>query len=308
MKSILYKAGGIFSLLFILSIAFVSCDFEYDLPEAGSIADETPPMAGFSFAQTDQEDFRVVSFTNESVSATEYAWNFGGDTSTEEHPSYTFADEGTYTITLSVKDGNGVTDEVTRDITVIKPEEPDAIDPEVLNGDFDGGQDDWKFSSFTGGTTSPFNSSSDGSPLNYDGSDSGSTKTAGAKWTMGTSAGVYLSSSTRYAYQALTVSPNVEYWFEYEYSIKNDGTQAEGGNRIIGGIIDGHYSDGADAIPAFDASPLFMHVGSEDLGKGTFTNVRMSFTANETGQIAILIYGVTDVDAYVDNVKVYPKE
>ena len=309
MKSILYRTGGFLLMVFFVSITFSSCDFEFDLPEAGSIADATPPMADFSFAQTDPEDFRIVSFTSTGVSATDFSWDFGtGDTSNSENPSYTYEGEGKYTVTLSVSDKNGASDEITREIEVIKPEEPDVIDPEVLNGDFDLGRDHWEFESFTGGTTTAFNTSSDGSPLNYDGSDSGSTKTAGAKWTKGTSAGVYLSADTRYAYQALTVSPGEEYWLEYEYSIKNDGTIAEGGNRVICGIIDGHYSDGAEGVSNFNEGPLLLTVGSEDIGKGNFTNVRTEFTANDSGQIAILIYAVTDVDAYVDNVKVYPKE
>ena len=69
---------------------------------------------------------------------------------------------------------------------------------------------------------------------------------------------------------------------------------------------DCNFDDGADAIPAFDTAPLAQFVGDEDLGKGVFTLVKHQFTSNASGEIAILIYGVTDVDAYVDNVKVYP--
>jgi len=311
MKSISFNISKTFTLLIALSVGFAACDFGFDLPEAGSIADKTLPMASFSTSQTDPDDFRVVTFTNESNSATEYNWDFGGGaTSTSKDPSYTFeAGEGTYSVTLSVKDGNGITDQVTNQVTVIEPEEPDAIVPTILNGDFQEGQDDWKFSSFSGGTTSPFNSSSDGAPTNYDGSDNGG-KTPGAKWTKGTSAENYASSSTRYAYQALVVSAETEYWLEYEYAIKNDGSDAPGGNRIVGGIIGGHYDDGANAISGGEASApiLVQHVGTIADGKGNFNLVKEKFTTNATGQIAILIYGVTDVDAYADNVKVYPVE
>ena len=85
------------------------------------------PVADFSFAQTDPEDFRVVSFTSTGVSATDFSWDFGtGDISSSENPSYTYEGEGTYTVTLSVSDKNGVSDVATRDITVLKPEEPDV--------------------------------------------------------------------------------------------------------------------------------------------------------------------------------------
>ena len=128
---------------------------------------------------------------------------------------------------------------------------------------------------------------------------------------MSTSAGVYQSSNTRYAYQAIVVSPNTDYVLEYEYSIKTQAEQsgiAEGGNRIIGGIINGHFEDGADVIAgnANDGLSLVSHVGLMDLGKGVFTTVQETFTSNASGEVAILIYAVTDVDAYVDNVKVYP--
>lgn len=298
-KGLLWKS----SIFLFLSIFLSSCDFSYDLPEANSIADRTPPSAGFDYRPND-DDFTLVEFTNLSGSATTYSWDFGdGNTSTEKEPSNTFPGEGTYSVTLTASDANGASDVITREVVV--EDVFVAITPTILNGGFDDGQDNWKFSTFTGGTTSPFNSSSDGSNFNYDGTDNGS-KTPGAKWTMSTSAGAYLSADTRYAYQALVVSPNTEYILEFEYAIKDDGTQAPGDNRIIAGILAGHFDDGANAVPSFDGGPIVSHVGDMDLGKGVFTLVKEQFTSNDSGEIAILIYGVTDVDAYVDNVKVYP--
>ena len=292
----------------ICGIGFlVSCEsmFEFELPEANSKVDTVLPSADFSFIP-DANDFRTIEFSDLSFESTQYLWDFGnGNTSTDRDPSFTFPGEGTYSVSLTVSDNNGASDMITKEVKV--EDLFVAITPEILNGDFEDSQNNWKFSSFTNGTTSPFNSSSDGSWLNYDGSDNGS-KTRGAKWTMSTSAGAYKSSNTRYAYQAIVVSPNTDYILEYEYAIKNDGTQAPGDNRIIGGIIDGHFDDGADAVPSFDSGSLLSFVGDEDLGKTTFTKVELEFTANESGEVAILIYGVTDVDAYVDNVKVYPKE
>lgn len=304
MKSISYKTEKLLSLLFIVCFAFSSCVDDFELPEAGSIADATLPTAGFSFSQTDPEDFRVVSFTNESNSATMYNWDFGGATSTDKDPSFTFDGEGTFSVSLVVSDGNGVTDAITKNIVVIKPEEPDAIVPTVNNGDFTLGQDGWKFSTFTDGTTSPYNSSSDGSPIDYDGNDTGS-KTAGAKYTSGTSAGPLLSSSSRFAYQAFTVSANTTYVVEWEHAIKNDKEDAPGGDRVVLNIIDGHYSDGKDALSA----PIIVEsVGNIANGKGNFTLLKAEFESNDSGQIAIWMYGVTSEDAYADNIKLYPKE
>ncbi len=295
-------------LCFSIALLLNSCEesFKYDLPEANSKVDTVLPTADFSYIPN-ADDFRTIEFQNLSFESTKYLWDFGdGNTSEEQDPVYSFTvGEGIYPVTLTASDANGASDVITINVEVVDLFV--AITPEIINGDFDDGQNDWKFSTFTGGTTSPFNSSSDGSWLLYDGTDNGS-KTAGAKWTMSTSAGAYLSSNTRYAYQAIVVSPNTEYVLEYEYAIKNDGTQAPDGNRIIAGILDGHFDDGVDGVASFDAGPLVSHVGSEDLGKTTFTTVEAKFTSNATGEVAILIYGVTDVDAYVDNVKVYPAE
>lgn len=303
-----FKAA--FLCLAVLSLSLlVSCEeaFQYDLPDANSKPDTILPNADFSYIP-DGNDFQTIIFTDLSVENTRYMWDFGdGNVSVEQDPVFTFAGEGTYPVTLTVSDENGESSSITKDVVV--EDVFVAITPDIINADFENGQDDWKFSSFTGGTTSPFNSSSDGSFLDIEGNDTGA-KTRGAKWTMSTSAGPYLSSNTRYAYQAIVVSPNEEYVLEFEYAIKTPAEQAgvaPGGNRLIGGIIDGHFSDGVDGIASFDAAPLLKYEGTEVLGKGVFATVQQEFTSNASGEIAILLYGITDVDAYIDNVKVYPK-
>jgi PKD repeat protein len=276
--------------------------FEFELPEANSKVDTVLPSADFSFIP-DANDFRTIEFSDLSFESTQYLWDFGnGNTSTDRDPSFTFPGEGTYSVSLTVSDNNGASDMITKEVKV--EDLFVAITPEILNGDFEDNQNDWKFSSFTNGTTSPFNSSSDGSWLNYDGSDNGS-KTRGAKWTMSTSAGAYKSSNTRYAYQAIVVSPNTDYILEYEYAIKTPAEQtgvAPGGNRIISEILDGHFSDGNNAVAS---TPIKQFVASETKGKTVHTTVKMKFRTNATGEVSILFYAVTDVDAYIDNVKVY---
>jgi len=291
-------------------ILSVSCEkaFEFDLPEAGSIEDNSLPTASFAYIPN-AVDFKTIEFNNLSTESINYLWEFGGgDTSTDKDPSYTFvAGEGTYPVSLTAIDANDASTTVTLDVDVIDEFVP--IPVTIINGDFNDGQNDWKFSSFTGGTTSPFNSSSDGSFTNYDGSDNGA-KTPGAKWTKSTSAGVYLSSNTRYAYQAIVVSPTlvdrtVKYILEYEYAIKLPSEQAgvaAGGNRIISEVLDAHFSDGADAVAS---TPVKQFVANEVLGKTSHTTVRQEFTTNGSGEMAIMFYAVSDVDCYLDNVKVY---
>ncbi|NPE27270.1 PGF-pre-PGF domain-containing protein [Methanococcoides sp. SA1] len=44
-----------------------------------------------------------VSFTDQSINATEWFWNFGdGNTSSDRHPSYTYLSAGTYNVSLNV--------------------------------------------------------------------------------------------------------------------------------------------------------------------------------------------------------------
>lgn len=311
MNTIKYKkqfnASVLMVSIFMMSIFLSSCEFE--LPDANSKIDETPPSA--YFIAVESEDYMTYNFGNLSSSATDYAWDFGdGNTSTSKDGVNTYADPGDeaveYTVTLVASDKLGVESIFSAVITIEEPEAPASIIPEILNGDFTSGQDDWKISSFETGTTSPFNSSSDGSSTNYDGTDNGS-KTAGAKWTKSTSAGEWVSSSTRYAYQAIKVSANTEYVFEYEYAIKDDtATDPIGGRRIVGEILDGHFATGELAVASSAVGPLVRHEGTNAGGKTSFTLVKEIFTSNDSGEIAIWIYGVTPKDAYIDNVKVYP--
>lgn len=288
----------------------VSCEeaFEYELPEAGSLPDNSLPVANFDYIP-DAVNFKKINFNNLSFESIKYEWDFGGgNTSTDKDPSYVFADgEGTYAVTLTALDANNASNTVTLDVEVVDRFVPLPVT--ILNGDFNGGSSDWKFESFTGGTTNPFNSSSDGSFTNYDGTDNGA-KTKGAKWTKSTSAGAYLSSNTRYAYQPIIVSPTlpdrtVKYILEYEYAIKTPAEQAgvaPEGNRIISEVLNAHFSDGADAVASDHVSQF---IASEVKGKTSHTTVKQQFTTNGTGEMAIMFYAVTDVDVYIDNVKVY---
>lgn len=317
----LKKAVGL--VLGVLAMIFVvSCEeaFEFDLPDTGSIADLTLPEANFSYTPN-PENFRIVSFTNESNESTNYLWDFGegvvceevngvivcGNESTSRDTDVSYvrfdAGEGDYEVTLTAFDDNdasGVkkgTVEV-RDVFV-------PITPIVENGDMEVGfTPSWKINAFTGGTTTTVNTSSDGAPFFYDGTPAPG-KTKGMKFASGTSNPAN-PGSRRYAYQALVVSPTtadrtVKYIIEYQYAIKVAATP---GSNITVQILDGHFDDGADALAS---TPLAESVASERIGKGNFTTVKKEFTSNASGEIAIWIFGDTDQDAYIDNVRVYPK-
>lgn len=123
------------AFLIITVSLFYSCE-ENILPEAGSIPDLTPPSAVFS-ASTSSGDWQTIQFSNQSVSATMYSWAFGdGNTSTEAEPFNTYPGEGTYTVTLTASDNNGVTSTYTLDVVVVEPAVAIIPDPTLVNADF----------------------------------------------------------------------------------------------------------------------------------------------------------------------------
>ena len=294
-------------VLSALLLTMSSCVEELELPEEGSIPDLTPPSADFSAVES--ENFLIYTFSNTSKSATDYSWDFGdGGTSTEKEPTHEFAAEGTYAVSLRATDKLGVSNSITKNVEVVEPPEPPAIVPEIINGDFnDSSYDAWRAIFSDGTTNNPYYGSSDGEYVNYDGTSSDS-KTRGAKWTKSVSAAHLRSANSRFATQAVTISPNRDYIVEYSYAIKNDKTDVTGGDRVVVSILSGHFADAVDAEISADTNPIVKHVGDIALGKGNFTLVREPFTAPETGLVTIWMYGVTSEDAYIDNVKIYPAE
>ena len=62
------------------------------------------PTARFSFTGNNQYAPATVSFTNQSLNATSYLWNFGdGATSSSTNPTHTYAAGGNYNVTLTAR-------------------------------------------------------------------------------------------------------------------------------------------------------------------------------------------------------------
>ena len=124
--------------------------FEFDLPEANSKEDTVFPTANFSYAAT-LEDFRTIKFNNLSFESTIFSWDLGGgNTSNEKDPIFTFeAGEGTYPVTLTASDANGVSDAITIDVIVVEgPFQPIILEPGFEDNSLpDGtgdGRDSWR--------------------------------------------------------------------------------------------------------------------------------------------------------------------
>ncbi|KZS41671.1 hypothetical protein AWE51_19940 [Aquimarina aggregata] len=127
------------AVLLVFMIAFISCEFVDELPEANSIPDETPPTAFFTFTNgAEIETFTQVTFANQSDNATNYSWDLGdGNTSTEIDPMNTYPGEGSYTVTLTVTDALNQTSTHSEIIELIEPDAPAVLDPVIVNPGFD---------------------------------------------------------------------------------------------------------------------------------------------------------------------------
>lgn len=94
------------------------------------------PASGFTVADEDNLTAKVpVQFTNTSLGATSYSWNFGNDTtSTEENPTFAFSSAGAYNVTLTATSAAGSNSSTKQVIIAMAPEVPgelyyiDAVD------------------------------------------------------------------------------------------------------------------------------------------------------------------------------------
>jgi PKD repeat protein len=129
-------------LVSLMAFSMSSCDptidsLKFDLPEANSIPDLTPPSANFVETQT-AEDWQTYTFANLSSSATTYAWDFGdGQSATTLDATNTFPGEGEFTVSLTASDDLGVSNTFTKVIEVVEPEVPAAIIPIIGAPDFE---------------------------------------------------------------------------------------------------------------------------------------------------------------------------
>ncbi|MFA5613262.1 MAG: PKD domain-containing protein [Methanoculleus sp.] len=83
-----------------------------------------PPEADFSATPTEGNAPLIVQFTDESAgNVTAWAWDFGdGSTSTDQNPSHTYENPGTYTVSLTVSNAYSEDTKTRTDyITVLEP-------------------------------------------------------------------------------------------------------------------------------------------------------------------------------------------
>ncbi len=273
------KLVKVFLCLFAMTLT-VSCDFEYELPEAGSIADLTAPMASFSASQS-EDNFLTFSFSNLSSSAINFEWNLGdGTTATSKDVTNTYEAEGSYTVTLIVSDALGVKSTISKVISIVEPPAPAAKVPTILEASFedntlpDGtgdGRDSWRndFGDVIQITSSPVQD--------------------------GGQAAKFPSAGDRIAYQSgLEVTPNTDYVITYYYTIK---TSPEGSItlNVLGGTI--------GSLSEVSSKSLASHVGTDQTDENTYVKVDLEFNSGANDAISLLITNEGS-ESRLDNVSI----
>ena len=77
------------------------------------------PVANFTFIENGNFAPSKVTFTNSTINASTYSWDFGdGQTSTLANPSHVFLSGGTYNVTLTSKNSIEKTNIINKTITV----------------------------------------------------------------------------------------------------------------------------------------------------------------------------------------------
>jgi len=101
---------------------------DYTVKIEDSETEPEEPYASFIYNPDDPKEDEDVEFTDESIAPdgdiVEWFWDFGdGTTSTVQHPTHIYVDAGTYTVELSVRDDNDLSDSTEKEITVEEKEE-----------------------------------------------------------------------------------------------------------------------------------------------------------------------------------------
>jgi len=130
-----------------------------------------PPIADFDYTPISPTTQDIVQFNDASSDSdgtiASWSWDFGdGATSTDQNPAHQF-DDGTYTVTLTVTDDDGATDEYSDTITVLNilpvadftftPSNPctaDTVQFTDQSNDPDGTVISWNWDFGDGGTSS----------------------------------------------------------------------------------------------------------------------------------------------------------
>ena len=255
--------------------------FRDALPDSNSKVDTVFPGANFSYASS-SDDFRTVNFSNLSSEATNFIWNFGdGNTSTDKDPSFTFeAGEGTYPVTLTATDGNGITGTTSIDVLVVEgPFQPVILEPgfedlSLPDGTGDG-RDSWR----------------------ADWSDERAIfGISGSPVTFGDQAAKLEVSSARQGYQEIVVEADTNYDLTFWYTMTDSSADPYAIVAIVGVTEFGPIGSIADAEAGVIASVTV----SDTSEPSTYVQEKLSFNSGNNNVVAIYFYYDANVETRFD--------
>lgn len=265
-----------FSLV-VSALFITSC--EETIPGTNSKVDETPPSAGFSYSSSATDQLQVV-FTNQSESATIFAWDFGdGNSSEEKDPSNTYADFGTYTVTLEATDNLGVSSTTTIEVEVVEgPYQPFIVelgfeDLSLPDGTGDG-RDSWRNSDLGGViqiTSSPVRSGEQAAKLTGSSSDQ------------------------RIGYQLVTVEAESNYDLNFYYTMKDDKA-----GWLTVSVLSGPVSTHAEAVAATIGSITVNDQSDPD----SYVSATVSFNSGSSTEVAVYFFNQGTVETRLDDISI----
>lgn len=279
----IFRKTTVLLLSLVIAGCIFSCDeslFRDDLPDANSKADTIFPEANFSYASS-QDDFRTINFSNLSSEASAFAWDFGGgNTSTEMDPTFTFEDgEGTYPVSLTASDGNGVTGTITIDVMVVEgPFQPIILeagfeDDTLPEGGGDG-RDSWRNSDLGGVIQIT------GSPVTFG--------DQGAK--------LPVPAGDRIGYQEITVEPDTNYDLRFWYTMLSGSSDPSLTVAVLGVTEFGPFGTKEEALDGVIASVTV----TDDSEPDVYVQQKLSFNSGINNTVAIYFTN-GDVEARLDD-------
>ncbi|UII80684.1 PKD domain-containing protein [Flagellimonas sp. CMM7] len=241
--------------------------FRDELPDANSKADTVFPEANFAYASS-SDDFRMINFSNLSSEATSFTWDFGGgNTSTDLDPTFTFeGGEGTYPVTLTASDANGITGAITIDVMVVEgPFQPIILeagfeDDTLPEGGGDG-RDSWRNNDLGGVIQIT------GDPVTFG--------DQGAK--------LPVPAGDRIGYQEITVEPDTNYDLRFWYTMLSGSSDPSLTVAVLGVTEFGPFETKEEALDGIIASVTV----TDDSEPDVYVQQKLSFNSGINNTVAI---------------------
>ncbi|WP_422861161.1 PKD domain-containing protein [Flagellimonas sp. W118] len=281
----IFKRTKLLLATLVVASIVVSCVgdelFRDELPGANSKVDTVFPEANFSYASS-SDDFRTINFTNLSTEALQFAWDFGdGNTSSDEDPSFTFSDgEGTYPVSLTATDGNGMSGTTTIDVIVVEgPFQPIIVEAgfedDTLPAGGGDGRDSWRNNDLGGVIQIT------GSPVTFG--------DQGAK--------LPVPAGDRIGYQEITVDPETNYDLSFWYTMLAGSSDA----RLIVSVLGVTQNGGTfETLDDVTNGTLASVTVTNDDEPDVYVQQKLSFNSGDNNTIAIFFTN-GDVEGRLDD-------